>query len=285
MSDRDKKLVYLMLIIMIVLLPYFFFIKDKKTDTETVNDDNAALESRLEELELMNQNREMYVTETANMKAEMVSIINEFPSDVKQENYTMFLLNTEYQSCDYYYDADEFLKTGEIVQVDETYPSAEPLWNFPIWFQATSYGANVENPISSDNADTGYVSISNKSVLTYTTSDYWALKDMLKYLRDFQDPMVCSTITMEFAEETGNIQGEITLDQFAVRGSEREIGAVVISPKVEDAYGRGLPMFKEETKNDDTGLFGKKKTVVLGEDDEEDNSDADEPDDDEDENR
>ena len=54
MSDRDKKLILLMLVICVIVLPYVFYAKDTRQDTEIQKATNESLRERLAQLEEMN---------------------------------------------------------------------------------------------------------------------------------------------------------------------------------------------------------------------------------------
>ena len=233
LSDRDQKLVFLLLIFIVIFCPYFFVIKDKRVDTENLKAENKQLQERYEMLVEMNNDRDFYIAETEKMNKERDKIVEKFPADIKSENFTQFLLNTEYESLD-----------------------EEGNWVYPMWFKAATYGTNVMSAISSEDTDTGLVAVVRDSVVSYQVADYPSSKEMLKYLMEFKDPMIYRTITMEFDPVTGNIIGEMTLEQYAIIGNDRELKPVVIDPKVEDAYGRG---------NEEVGDFGPKSIVLEDE--------------------
>ncbi len=51
MTDRDKKIVVILLIIAVIALPYVFYTKDTRADTETQKAVNVDLQARLEQLQ------------------------------------------------------------------------------------------------------------------------------------------------------------------------------------------------------------------------------------------
>ena len=59
-SDRDKKLILIVLIAVIVALPYLFVIKPYTQNRQALEAENATLQARLTELEAMNANRADY---------------------------------------------------------------------------------------------------------------------------------------------------------------------------------------------------------------------------------
>lgn len=239
-SDRDKTIMVVLAIAMIVLLPYFFYIKDTKVETETIWTNVDLLQARYDELNAMNQNREFYEQEIVRLHEERDAIIAEFPAGIDNANYTMFLLQTEYSS-DYV--------------LNET--TGEYALEYPIIFDSVSYGQNIQTPISTLETDTGYVGLTNTSVVTYSCY-YGGMKYLLEYLMDYKDPMIYRAIDMVFDSETGVITGAITLAQYAVEGEGRElpptsfdieVGGETIDLDLDNNDMRG----NEEEEN---GIFG-----------------------------
>lgn len=227
MSDRDKKIILVLMIIAVIALPYSFVIKDKRVETEAIKAETIELQNRLAELQEMDKQRDFYITETDRLNKERDKIIAMFPADIRPENYTMFLLNTEYSSA----------------KVDE---NGEMVWEYPIRFDTVSYSDNIETPISNEDADTGYIALTNTSGLTYFCY-YDGFKYLLDYLMEYEDPMIYSTITAKFDSETGIVSGEIGLTQYAVSGGDRTLAPVVIKPNLDTEELRG---------NEEVGIFG-----------------------------
>lgn len=228
MSDRDQKLILVLLTAMIIFLPYFFFIKDKRIETESIKTENVTLQERLEYLRGLDAERDRYLRETDEMNASRDAIIASFPADIKQENYTMFLLETEYSNV------TEDPETG-LYFFDE-----------PIVFKTVTYGDNIETPISSEEADTGFTGYTNTSTIDYNCY-YGGFKYLLEYFMNYKDPMTYRNITASFNVDTGLISGSIELDQYAISGDDRTLPAVIIKPNLDDTHMRG---------NEEVGIFG-----------------------------
>lgn len=248
-SDRDKKIIYFMLIIMVVCLPYFFFIKNKKIETGAVQAEVDTLQARYDELQEMNLHRQDYIDETEEMNKKRDAIIAQFPSDIVQANYTMFLLKTEY--------------SGEYVN-DE---NGNRVRKMPIWFDAVTYGQNIETAISSvdTDTDTGLTGLTNSSTVSYETN-YYGLKYLLAYFMEYEDPMIYTKFTMDYDEETGHIAGELMLAQYAVAGNDRPavpptdytitVDGMTVDVNIDDMNMRG------NTDEELNGVFGPR--VVTG---------------------
>lgn len=205
MSDRDKKIIIFLLILMVTILPYVFYIKDTKVATETTQVEVTALQERYNTLVEMDKQRGFYLDEIDRLHDERDEIIASFPAGIDSANYTMFLLQTEYSS--------------DVVLNEET---GEFELEYPLIFDTVAFADSLETPISTDETDTGYVALTNVSAITYNCY-YGGLKYMLDYFMEYEDPMIYSSIDMEFDEETGVISGTIELSQYAITGSDREL--------------------------------------------------------------
>ena len=140
----------------------------------------------------------------------------------------MFLLETEYSSA----------------EIDKA--SGEAEWVNPILFDSLTYGLNEETSISNEEADTGFVGLTNESVVTYSCY-YPGFKYLLDYLKEYKDPMAYRGFTAKFDEQTGVISGEIVLDQYAISGGDRTLPKVNIRPDLDSIKLRG---------NEEVGVFG-----------------------------
>ncbi|MDE6531268.1 MAG: hypothetical protein K2K96_10955 [Lachnospiraceae bacterium] len=253
MSDRDKKLILILLTAIVIALPYIFYIKDTRVETETMQVEIVTLEERYNKLKEMDDNRDVYLREIDEMHAERDEIVASFPADIRRENYAMFLLQTEYSS--------------NLVLNEET---GDMELEYPIIFDSASFGINIETPISSDSMgdtgddpaavpvepmDTDFVAITNASALTYNCY-YGGMKYLLKYLMDYEDPMIYSQIDMTMDPETGVVSGALMLNQYAIAGPDREFDKVDFTIQV-GSENIDLSLDKNDFRgNEDVGIFG-----------------------------
>lgn len=250
MSDRDKKIIIFLLLVAVIALPYVFYIKDKKVAIETTLVEVQTLEARLAELNEMNQNRDFYIREIDRMHTDRDVIVASFPADIRRENYAMFLLQTEYSS--------------DVIEDEET---GESMLEFPILFESVAFGVNSETQISSDSVenaaadgtqeplDTEFVAISNLSALNYICY-YDGLKYLLQYLKDYEDPMIYSEISMEMDAETGIVSGTMQISQYAIAGPDRTLDDVEFTIQVGDEeIDLGLDDL-DMRGNEEVGIFG-----------------------------
>ncbi|MCR5734525.1 MAG: hypothetical protein K6G22_07975 [Lachnospiraceae bacterium] len=142
----------------------------------------------------------------------------------------------------------------EAKEGEETIENLEELGlyelEYPVRFKTYSFGENEEFALASDEVQLDYTALTNKSAVLFFCK-YDALKYMLKYLMDFKDPMIYSTMKLQLNDE-GIIEGEMILEQYAIAGGDRKLDDVKIDPDIDDMKIRGV--FLDE--NNENGVFG-----------------------------
>lgn len=80
LSDRDLKVIYVVLMLVVAALAYFFGVKPNMEKRTGILDENTQLETRLNELRTKQANLQTVQDETAAMNASIKEKCNEFPS-------------------------------------------------------------------------------------------------------------------------------------------------------------------------------------------------------------
>ena len=235
LSDRDTKLILGMLIICVILLPYLFYSKDTREQTEIEKAKNIQLQERLSQLQAMNEHRDEYIAETKRLDAKRDEIIASFPADIIPENTTMFLHNMEQDSLILRDDnmdkiAEDGLPEGMDLSMLGLYG------NTIVWFDSVGYGINDILPISEEDTEDSIKGVVNMTSLTFECF-YDGLKYMLKEMLDNSDPMIYRSLAVEYDEETTQLTGSMSLEQYAIMGPGRSIEQQQTTP---DNYGHEI---------------------------------------------
>lgn len=263
LSDRDTKLIMLLLIFAVIALPYVFYTRDTRADTEIQKAKNIQLQERYNQLLEMDKKRDFYLQETERLDKARDLVIETFPADIKSENYTMFIRNMEYNSV--MNALDRMLEIEEDEELQR--PGMRGIdGNSTIYVDSIGYGANDTIPISEEGAENMLTGIVNTSAMTYFCY-YDGMKFLLKYLNGYyvteegeevyipdRMPAIYKAIDMTFDPETGVVDGAITYEQYAIAGSGRELEPVDIWPTLEELEMRG---------NEVEGIFGPLEQSVL----------------------
>ena len=245
MTDRDKKIVIVLLIVAVIALPYVFYTKDTRADTETQKAVNVDLQARLEQLQEMNKDRAFYEAETKRMREERDALIASFPADVQQENYTMWLYYLE--KAAYEQAQENMIKLAED-EDDETprfgYDGIDGNTLFLI--SSVGYGDNELQYISDENSTDPLTGIINESSLVFA-SYYEGFRFFLDYVLDADMPIIYRSVSVEYDADSGQLEGEVLMEQYAISGQGRTLAPVPVEPDFTALELRGIQEF---------GLFG-----------------------------
>lgn len=204
-SDRDKKIIVIVFIALVVALPYLLLIKPTNEKITAVEGEIATLQTRYDELKVMEEQRGFYESEIARMNKESDEIIANYAPGIRQENVIMFLRGLEL--------------------------------NIPIEMSSISFGGNAVTPILAGTTDeAGNVigainAVKTQSSVAYTC-EYQNIKDFLAYIianeEENDERMVASTVNISYDSATGKVAGSFVLDQFAVTTDGRELAPAII---------------------------------------------------------
>ena len=244
LSDRDSKIILVLLIIAIVVLPYVLYTKNLRADTEIIKSENVDLQARLEELQEMNKNRDFYIAETERMQKERDALIASFPAEIGQENYTMFLQYLEVNSI---LKANENELAMQEDDDDETPPFGYKVIEGNTTFLIGSVGYNDNDYIQiGEDSDSNLMGVINDSTLAFKCY-YDGFRYMLDYILNYEDPMIYKNLKVEYDPDSGQLEGEMMIEQWAIAGNGRKLDPVPVFEDIDELDMRGI---------EDTHLFG-----------------------------
>ncbi len=201
LSDRDKKIIVIILIALVVALPYLLLIKPTNEKSVVLDGEIAALQERFNYLDGLNQQREFYLSEIERYGTERETIIGDFAEGLRQENIIMFLRGLEF--------------------------------DIPVTMHTLTFGAHELTPIAvgttnEDGSVTGAVDAYKTETAVVYTCEYEGIKSFLDYILTYDERMVVSAIDIAYDDATGTVGGMFVLDQFAITTDGRELPAAVI---------------------------------------------------------
>ena len=243
LSDRDSKIILVLLIIAVVVLPYVLYTKNLRADTEIIKSENVDLKARLEELQEMNKNRDFYIAETERMQKERDELIASFPAEIGQENYTMFLQYLEVNSI---LKANENELAMQEDDDDETPPFGYKGIEGNTTFLIGSVGYNDNDYIQiGEDSESNLMGVINDSTLAFACY-YDGFRYMLDYILNYEDPMIYKKLNVKYDPDTAQLEGEMMIEQWAIAGNDRKLDPVPVFEDIDELDMRGL----------DTNLFG-----------------------------
>ncbi len=194
LSNRDKKLLLILGILVVVLIPVFFIFKPFSEKAAALKEENIQLKARLDELDVLYQNKDAYIGAIAKMDENAQLIMEGFDEGLDQENIIMFIHHAE----DDMPFVIEKMIFGEAVTTVLKAPSVD----------------------AEGNATQGLQFLSKQTTVEFNTT-YQGLKNHLAYIRDNADRMNLSGVHVEYDEATGRLAGSFILTQYAFTGDGR----------------------------------------------------------------
>lgn len=216
-SDRDKKVLYIVAGIVILALAYFMGFQKMMASRSTIVEENITLETEVNKLLAMVADKARVESETQEYLAEKEKILANYPPelrtqdviyqlDVMEQTVKGLLLETEAYTMNQIFFANGVLTEVGAVQdvADNTETSGE--------------SAEAEKKI------TGYRS----DITTNCSTNYKSLKDIVNFINENENRMVIQSITVSQGEGSKKLACNMSLSMYAVGGTEK----VYEDPKV-----------------------------------------------------
>ena len=223
LSDRDLKLLVLLLLVAVIVCPIFFLIRPFNEKIESTNQHINQLKEREDFLAKLDANRAFYNSSIELLANERTKIIQDFADGFYDENNIFFLASTE--------------EDLNFAMTTMSFAFAEP----------TQISEDSYDPETGELVE-GLSALTSLSTIEYIT-EYENMKDFLKFILDRDKRMVVSSFTADMDDETGLIKGALVLNQYAVTGEGRSLTpatAESIPYGVDNVFGKPSGIAEEE---------------------------------------
>lgn len=238
-SDRDLKLIMIVLILCVLILPYLFIARPKKEQIATLKADTATKQVELDELNTLYDKKDFYLAEIDNMTKQTDAIIGKYAQGLRQENLMMLLREAELISPMLRVVAGEFNEyEDEVIYEGELDENGKLVGNVT--------ARKTESKIKYE-------------------GDYFKAKEMINFFNNNSELMHVTALEMKFNDETGLVEGEFMLSQYAMIGDGRTLAPAEI-PAME--HGNDAAFFDYIVYDEFTGFKNSD-----GSDDDEDDDD------------
>ncbi len=193
-SDRDKKIILIILIAVVIALPYLFVIKPYVQKQEDVQSEIDKLQVRYDELKALDDQREFYLSEIDRFTVSREEIIAKYAPGIRQENTIMFLRNLEF--------------------------------DVPVTMTSMSFTSDKVTPISEGVAQEDGTVVGSMNAIANSTSvsyecEYEDIKEFLKRILSNKERMVISNISIDYDSKTALVDGSFIIEQYAITGDDR----------------------------------------------------------------
>ncbi|MDE6851925.1 MAG: hypothetical protein K2J67_05490 [Lachnospiraceae bacterium] len=223
-SDRDKKVLYILAGIIILALAYFFGFQKMMESRTALVEENVTLETEVNTLLTMVASKAKVEAETQKFKADTEKILAEYPPELRTQDviYQLdlleqgvkgLLLETESFTMNQIFFANGALTEGTVQDVAETPTEASGAEAAPA--QITGYRSDVT---------------------TNCRTNYKSLKQIIDFFNNNTNKMTIDTITISRAEGEKELTCNMGVIMYAIGGTEE----VYQSPNVTNSQiGKG----------------------------------------------
>ena len=241
MSDRDKKLLVYLGALIILALAYFLVAKPFLDKMDTLSIEKTELQSELSRKREDFENKGKYEQGISEAYDRIHAILDEFPEDNTDEKSIMFVSHAEadvpvwFNQVKFAEEAKNMISSpegteGEVQSASEVEAEAEQEAVAAAEGEdaeaGSGRGGSEEDGTPEAGGEEGSAGVSDLMYrdtelgLNFETT-YDGFKNLLAYIRDYEDRMVIKQIDVSYNDETGLAVGNLVLSQYAVLGPDR----------------------------------------------------------------
>lgn len=212
MSKKDIQLLLVVFGILIGFASWQFVYKPNQQKAETISTENTGLQKEVEDLEVLDAQKEKFLADTETMKAECTKITNSFASDLLTEDQIMYLYNMEIV------DANDVKVPSVSITPTIEIPYASATTVADATASETSDGTTTETVEVFQPVDEGIRLFDSKSTVSFVTTNN-GLKNVIQYVYDIPIRKAISSVSMTTSEE-GYLTGTMELDFYYMTGTD-----------------------------------------------------------------
>lgn len=198
-SERDKKLLIVVMAILIMALAYFFGYSNLSAQVDELSTKKTSLETTKRDLKEKNDNKQKYINDTDKLSKACTVLIDKYDSTTSQPNAIEF-----------------FNKTEDVTGVWVKSLSLSPATVLYKFGQIASSNVNGTSSYSSNLV--GYKSSINISY----EGDYSQWKNFVKYINTYASKSTIDSLTATYNDSTGVVSGTASISLYAIQGGDRK---------------------------------------------------------------
>ena len=198
-SERDKKLLIVVMAVLIMALAYFFGYSNLSAQVDELSTKKTSLETTKRDLKEKNNNKQKYINDTDKLSKACTVLIDKYDSTTSQPNAIEF-----------------FNKTEDVTGVWVKRLSLSPATVLYKFGQIAS--SNVNGTSSYTSNLVGYKSSINISY----EGDYSQWKNFVKYINTYASKSTIDSLTATYNDSTGVVSGTASISLYAIQGGDRK---------------------------------------------------------------
>lgn len=224
MTKGQRNLLLFLLGVVILFVPIRYVAMNNFEDRKSIISEKDKQQVYYNDLKSKDVNRDQYIKDTENYKKEYQAILDEFPSELYQENTIMYLQGIK----------DEYKFDFPSVTMGEE-QLFYTLGTGAVGDATLGDGAATDTTAADTTAVDGSVAsgdnyncYSANFPVTYSGS-YKDLKDVIDYIQGGDFRMTVDSISIAFDEESGKYTGDMSFTSYAVNGGDRTTDQVDVN--------------------------------------------------------
>lgn len=232
MSTRDKKLLLMLLGLVVFALGYLLVFRPQMEKAGELQTANLPLKEKLAELEQIEANQSMYLSETEKYETQVSDYMAMFPAEVREEDAILLARRME-NSLGMWahtlgFTTNQFVASLE----DSSANTTDTQENATLSEQANEQTEEQINEIEGtqdETQDTQKADIDTSAVALYRTQNtiefngsYQNLKDVVDLLAAESGRTTIDSVEVDFSSDTGELGGTMVVDMYAMTGTGRE---------------------------------------------------------------
>lgn len=198
-SERDKKLLIVVMAVLIMALAYFFGYSNLSAQVDELSTKKTSLETTKRDLKEKNNNKQKYINDTEKLSKACTVLFDKYDSTTSQPNAIEF-----------------FNKTEDVTGVWVKSLSLSPATVLYKFGQIASSNINGTSSYSSNFV--GYKSSINISY----EGDYSQWKNFVKYINTYASKSTIDSLTATYNDSTGVVSGTASISLYAIQGGDRK---------------------------------------------------------------
>lgn len=246
-TKGQRNLLLFLLGIAIIVAPIRFIAMNNFDEKKKIDSQKNERQTYYNDLKAKDTNRQQYIDDTAFYKQSYEAVLNQFPSEIYQDNTIMYLqgIKDEYKLDFPTVSMGEetlFYTLGSGAVGDVSLDAAPA--------EGTETQAPAENGELVATTD-GYNCYSATFPVTYT-GDYNDIKSVIDYIKNGDFRMTLDEISISFNENEGYYEGNLTFTSYAVNGGDRTTAHADVNVQTGTNNIFGNPTVKTPTTTGDT---------------------------------
>lgn len=207
--------------IVLAACSYFLVYTNFTAKTDALKVENTSLQTEVDELQKMADNKAFYESETARMDAEIKEIMGHFPGEIRTEDQIMYAVNLE-NIYDIWVN-NLTMEGTQLVQVavEPVQPTNDAV------VEDTGDGAANDAVVATGGLKDTVFLYTSPFTITYKAT-YHSAKEVLHDILQADDRMDIKSITLAYDGQTGALAGTIDATMYTMSGTDY----VYTSPQV-----------------------------------------------------